>query len=48
MVWEVSVEKSRLSVFGYLIEADTIQQAIEEAEEFGTVIGAKISETMNN
>ena len=38
MVWQVSVLKSKQSVFGYLIEADTIQEATEKACRLGEVV----------
>ena len=48
MIWEVSAKTSEQSVFGYLIEADTIQEAIHNGEKYGVVIEAKLSETMND
>lgn len=44
MVWNVSVLKSKSTVFGYQIKANTIMEAIKEAEEFGTVIRACLAE----
>ena len=48
MVWEVSVQKSKHTVFSYLIEADSVREATEKAEKFGEVVGVKLSETMND
>ncbi|WP_019243672.1 MULTISPECIES: hypothetical protein [Bacillus] len=48
MVWNVSVEKSKGNIFGYLFEAETIDEAIEQGKQFGIVISANISEEMND
>ena len=48
MVWNVTVDKGEGFVFGYLFEAKTIEEAIKQGREYGTVIGANISEEMND
>ena len=48
MVWSVTVMKPNKMTFGYIAEATTINEAIDQFVGYGVVIGAQLSEEMND
>ncbi len=45
MIWNVSVRKTKKTIFGYQVEADNAAKAVEKAELlYGTVVRVCLAE----